>query len=810
MQWFNHLKFGPRLILTFAALVVMMVLQAVIAWNGMARIDSAANELANTNMSNMQSLGELRADLSQYRNYVYQSLVRASAEVKEDGTQNAAARREKIEQTIAQYRSRIAGAESAKQFDQFVAQWEKARESYDLVAELVSVDLPDDAIDTFVSETRELHTEATTTLEAIASQENALADAARQSASETYTASLWGLVLALLAGTVAGSVMVTLFVRSITSRLRMAVGVANDVADGRLDGRIDVMGKDEISDLLRAMSRMQSDLSARIEKDAAIAHENLRIRTALESSTTGVYVTDAKARIVFANPALRNLLADNADIFRHALPKLSSSMELVGTHANSLETTGDVDMALLERLQRDGRVDRTVEYVGADGQKVTVFQIMAGIRDSQGALIGYIIEWRNRTADVQTEQEISRIIDLAARGQLSERIDTTGKQGFHLLVADNLNRLLDANAAVLGKLSSLLNALSEGDLRVRMEGHFEGVFAQMRDDANTMADQLSDIVSRIQQAAAHITSASGEIATGNQDLSRRTEQQAANLEETAASMEELTSTVRQNAEHARQANQLAVGAADVAARGGQVTQAMVTTMGQIEQASRKIADIISVIDGIAFQTNILALNAAVEAARAGEQGRGFAVVAAEVRTLAQRSAAAAKEIKHLIDDSVNKVSEGSSLVSEAGSTMKDIVSSVQRVTDIMAEISAASQEQSAGIEQVSQTVTQMDETTQQNAALVEEATAAARSMEEQAQELTQIVSTFRLAGNATAPAAVDPPAVSAANLLHRTLTQVEKQTTSTAAASAKPEKPSRRHASKDVSSSTSDNEWQEF
>ncbi|MFS8435943.1 chemotaxis protein, partial [Xanthomonas campestris pv. campestris] len=237
--------------------------------------------------------------------------------------------------------------------------------------------------------------------------------------------------------------------------------------------------------------------------------------------------------------------------------------------------------------------------------------------------------------------------------------------------------------------------------------------------------------------------AASEIAAGNQDLSQRTEQQAANLEETAASMEELTSTVKQNAEGARQANQLAIGAASVAVQGGEVVGKVVETMSGIEASSKKIADIISVIDGIAFQTNILALNAAVEAARAGEQGRGFAVVASEVRTLAQRSSGAAKEIKDLIDDSVQRVAEGSALVHTAGKTMGEVVASVQRVTDIMGEISAASQEQSAGIEQVNQTITQMDETTQQNAALVEEATAAARSLEDQAVQLTEAVAVFK-------------------------------------------------------------------
>ncbi|MBP6367118.1 MAG: MCP four helix bundle domain-containing protein [Nitrosomonas sp.] len=262
-----------------------------------------------------------------------------------------------------------------------------------------------------------------------------------------------------------------------------------------------------------------------------------------------------------------------------------------------------------------------------------------------------------------------------------------------------------------------------------------------------MQDSLIKIVSEIRSSTDTITTVSSEIASGNLDLSQRTEEQASSLEETASSMEELTSTVKQNADNAHQANQLAVGASEVAVKGGAVVGQVVQTMSSINESSKKIVDIISVIDGIAFQTNILALNAAVEAARAGEQGRGFAVVATEVRTLAQRSAAAAKEIKELISDSVSKVEDGTRLVDEAGTTMNEIVSAVKRVTDIMSEISAASQEQSSGIEQVNQAVTQMDEATQQNAALVEEAAAAAESMQDQAQALTQAVTIFKLSGS---------------------------------------------------------------
>lgn len=268
-----------------------------------------------------------------------------------------------------------------------------------------------------------------------------------------------------------------------------------------------------------------------------------------------------------------------------------------------------------------------------------------------------------------------------------------------------------------------------------------------------MRDKLADLVTQVRTGAESITTASSEIASGNLDLSQRTEQQAGALEETSSTMEELTATVKQNADNARQANQLAITASDIASQGGQVVNQVVSTMGAISDSSRKIVDIISVIDGIAFQTNILALNAAVEAARAGEQGRGFAVVASEVRNLAQRSAAAAKEIKTLIDASAENVANGSQLVEKAGATMQDVVNAVQKVTDIVAEISSASQEQSAGIQQVNDAIVDMDNMTQQNAALVEEASAAAQALNDQADALVKTVNMFKV--NLSAAAATD-------------------------------------------------------
>lgn len=308
---------------------------------------------------------------------------------------------------------------------------------------------------------------------------------------------------------------------------------------------------------------------------------------------------------------------------------------------------------------------------------------------------------------------------------------------FSIAVARSIARPL--NEAV-----RIAQTVAAGDLTSRIEVDGDDEASQLLRALKDMNESLVRIVGEVRMSTDTIATASGQIASGNMDLSVRTESQASSLEKTASSMEELTSTVKQNADNARQANQLAVSASEVAVKGGSVVTQVVDTMGSINASSKKIVDIIGVIDGIAFQTNILALNAAVEAARAGEQGRGFAVVASEVRSLAQRSASAAKEIKTLIGDSVDKVDVGAKLVDQAGATMQEIVDSVRRVTDIMSEITAASQEQMSGIEQVNEAVTQMDAGTQQNAALVEEAAAAAQSLRDQAGKLSQVVSVFKL------------------------------------------------------------------
>ncbi|MGQ9448352.1 methyl-accepting chemotaxis protein [Xanthomonas citri pv. bilvae] len=738
MQWINNLKLMPKLMLAFGIVLLIMLVQGVIAYSGLASLNNVTRDLAGNTMSSVREAGDLRGMLGEYRNAAYQNLVRASDSVKQEAKVRAKKLNGEIEATIKGYPRLIESPQQKKLFDVFVADWKKASASYASVDEMMELNLPDDAIDTFVGETRTLHNKAKDSLAALIAEDNLLAQAAKTKAEKVHATSVTLTLVVLLIGIAGGLGLAFLFARSIVKSMRGAVTTATEIAGGKLDGQINVQGQDEVGELMRSMQRMQRDLKERIERDQEIADENLRIRTALDKSSTGTFITDPERVMIYANDAFKKIVAQYESSIRLASPEFDAG-KVIGQHISYLGLSDATVRKAIAALERDG-VTSFEERFG----EVVLAQTVTSIKNEQGETSGEVCEWRDRTIEVQVEEEVARIVRAAASGDMSGRVETDGKQGFFLQLAQQLNGLLDANAGSLEQISTLLSALSRGDLTVRMHGEFSGVFAQMRDDANATAEQLADIVGRIKMSSTAINSAAGEIASGNSDLSHRTEQQAANLEETAASMEELTSTVKQNAESARQANQLAIGATGVASQGGEVVSQVVTTMSGIEASSKKIADIISVIDGIAFQTNILALNAAVEAARAGEQGRGFAVVASEVRTLAQRSAGAAKEIKGLIDDSVHKVAEGSALVRKAGATMADIVASVQRVTDIMGEISAASQEQSSGIEQVNQTITQMDETTQQNAALVEEATAAARSMEEQAGHLAEAVSVFKL------------------------------------------------------------------
>jgi methyl-accepting chemotaxis protein len=367
--------------------------------------------------------------------------------------------------------------------------------------------------------------------------------------------------------------------------------------------------------------------------------------------------------------------------------------------------------------------------------------------DEENERVGTVIEWADRTQEIAIEEEIQEIVEASLAGDLSQRIELDDKSGFFEKLSRGVNEMVDVSERIINDTVKVLGAMSHGDLTKTIDSNYQGSFGQLKNDANSTIAKLTEVMGEINNNANSVLNGAHEIAQGNANLSQRTEEQASSLEETASSMEEMTSTVRMNADNAKQADQLASSARELAEKGGEVVSNAVDAMSEITASSKKIADIIGVIDEIAFQTNLLALNAAVEAARAGEQGRGFAVVASEVRNLAGRSATAAKEIKGLIGDSVTKVEEGSKLVDESGKTLEGIMSSVKKVSDIIAEIAAAGEEQSDGIEQVNKAINQMDEMTQQNATLVEQAAAASEAMGEQARNLNELVGFFTTDGS---------------------------------------------------------------
>ncbi|AUI08613.1 MULTISPECIES: methyl-accepting chemotaxis protein [Stenotrophomonas] len=501
--------------------------------------------------------------------------------------------------------------------------------------------------------------------------------------------------VALLVG-IGASVMIG---RSLTGPLARAVNLAERLSKGQLDQEFRLGGRDELTQLGEAMASVRQSMQAAIGAQLQMAeqHEAGAIR----------YRMDAGA---FPGDFGRMVQATNS---------------LVESHVQ-------VELLMAEVMQRYAIGDLSRDLPDYPGEKGTLTRTLAAVKQSLMAI----------------NAQIDELARAARAGDFSMRGDAAAFQYQFKAMVEHLNGMMASSQASIADVSDVLRAISHGDLTARMDGEYDGVFARMRDDANTTTAQLTGIVRGIQVAADSINNAAQELAAGNNDLSRRTEQQAANLEEAAASMEELTSTVRQNAELARQADSEAHAAGAAVRETEQAMAQMASVMGEIDQSSARISEISTVIDGIAFQTNILALNAAVEAARAGEQGRGFAVVASEVRTLAQRAGVAAKEIKELIEDAAAKVKSGLAVTVESEAAIARVAQASSRTTQLMSDIAAASKEQAAGIEQVNQVVVQMDQVTQQNAALVEEATAASRALEEQAHALTTSVSVFKVEGAA--------------------------------------------------------------
>ncbi|PPU28753.1 methyl-accepting chemotaxis protein [Xanthomonas arboricola] len=698
MSLLSNLRIGQRLALGFLAVIVLMVILTVV---GIQRVRSIDQQL--TAINEVNSVKQRYA--INFRGSVHDRAIALRDVVLLDDPADRHTAEQSIDKLAADY------ARSAKPLDDMIAASTDAEEKTILqrikaieqrtMPLIAQVRAFRDGADKPHAEQRLLQ-QARPAFVAWLASINAFIDlqeAKNRAAAKDAVTTARGFAMLMVVSTVIalllGATIAWLLTRSVVLPLRQSLRLAERINDGDLRSQDLPTSKDESGQLLRAMQQMQRRL-----QDVISAQRNMAARhDAGEIS----YRTDAQQ---FPGEYGHMVQDTNALVHAHVQTQLRMT-EVMGSYA-----IGDL----------------APEIEQYPGEKAAITATMQQVKQNLRAI----------NAQIQQLTQAACAGNFALRGQ-PEKFE----HDFRLMV-ENLNTMMATSDTNLARFSDLLRCIADGDLTVRMTGNFHGVFASMRDDANSTVHRLTDIVTHIQTTSNSIGFAAEDIASGNQELSRRSEQQAASLEETAASMEELTSTVKQNAEHAGRANQLALGAAAIASEGRDVVGQVIEQMSGIEASSRRIADIISVIDGIAFQTNILALNAAVEAARAGEQGRGFAVVASEVRTLSHRSSDAAKEIKRLIDDSVQRVADGATLVHKAGTTMGEVVTSVQHVTDIMGHISAASQEQAGGIEQVNLTIAQMDETTQQNVSLVEAASTAARSLEAHSTQLTQAVEVFKV------------------------------------------------------------------
>lgn len=517
-------------------------------------------------------------------------------------------------------------------------------------------------------------------------------------------------------------------IKTSINSMGFAIKTFGKIAEGHFDNDISTENTDEFGQLLTAIDSMQQTLK---DNQAQVG----RLASAVEGSTTNIMMADLDGNIVYANPAVSKMLRRREERLRTVFPSFSVD-NVVGTNFDSFHKNPSHQRNLL------GNPDNMPYRTEITVAGLTFELIAVALKDDQGNHLGSSVEWLDLTEEKDAQNQIEKLINDAISGQLDSRINTTEYEGFMKVLGDNINNLMNAVVDPITEAINVAQALSVGDLSKTMDGQFSGEFLALAEAMNGSIGKLSDLVEDIRNVSTNVFDSAREIAEGNNELSHRTESQASSLEETASAMEELTSTVQQNAENATEASRLSSEVMEKATNGGEVVKSAVTAMSDINKSSNKIADIISVIDEIAFQTNLLALNAAVEAARAGEQGRGFAVVAAEVRSLAQRSAGAAKEIKGLINASVEAVGQGTKLVDETGQTFTELVTSIEEVSKMIGDIDSAGKEQSAGIGEVSAAVSQMDEMTQQNAALVEEAAASSKSMEDQAQNLLQQVAFF--------------------------------------------------------------------
>lgn len=551
----------------------------------------------------------------------------------------------------------------------------------------------------------------------------------------TSTPESWSLQSAIALGIFANVVAIRLIIVKIINPLNQASNYLIRMSQGDYKDEIRIKNHSEISRLLTKIKTLQIQLNFREHELKVANNENLRFKIAFDNMSAAVMVANENRTIIYANNTVLKLLQNAEKSIKQELPEFAVKT-MLGKNIDIFHKNPAHQRQLLEQLTS---TVQTTTVLGGKYLTICVDPIIS----SDGQRLGFVTVWQDKTDEVAAEIQIENVLRLAKEGDFSGRINTHKLKGFYLQASDWINVLMTTTEQAVNDILALSEALGEGNLTASLHHEYIGSFGSMKIGLNATIENLNRLINEIKVTSDMIASASKEISTGNHDLSQRTEAQAASVEQTAASMEQLAATVQANTDNAKRANALAVDASNTALKGVEVFDNVVSTMTSINESSHRIIDIVTVIDDIAFQTNILALNAAVEAARAGEQGKGFAVVAVEVRNLAQRAANAASEVKQLISESAERVGSGSKQVTQAGKTMEDIVEAIKEVTTLVSGIATASIEQNTGIEQVHEAMVQMDSVTQQNAALVEEVAAAAESLSQQTTSLAREISHFR-------------------------------------------------------------------
>jgi len=554
----------------------------------------------------------------------------------------------------------------------------------------------------------------------------------------------------LLAGVAVSVTMASLIgfnaISSLSAMLNKTIGIFYRLAEKRFGNAYALDRNDLIGDFQKAMYSMEVNLNLDLAQARQDAAKAMRINQALDNVQSGVMVADTNLDIIYTNESVERMFKAVEQDIRKQLPNFDAD-KLLGSNIDSFHQAPSHQRRLLAELKGSNSLEL---LIGGQHMKVVASPVI----NAEGERIGFVAEWQNNTQEISIEQEIGQLVQDVKAGDLSTRIDMGDKQGFAKMLSSGINELTDVIERVLSDVSLVMEAMAEGDLTTAIANDYQGIYAECKNNINGTLINLSNFIVQIRDAADFIDSSSQEIASGNDNLSQRAEQQAASLEQTAASMEQLATTVKDNAGNTQRAHQVVDSASQLAQKGGEIVKSAIMAMQDINNSSNEIAEIIGVIDEIAFQTNLLALNAAVEAARAGDHGRGFAVVATEVRNLAQRSADAAKQSNDLIQNSMQKVRAGTAFVNETGVALTEIVNSVAQVGEIVAQIANASAEQTAGIDQVNQAVSQMDDITQQNAALAEQAAASSISMHDQSANMSKLLGFFKINSKAASSQSV--------------------------------------------------------